>query len=490
MKINTLTETIREIRVNVPDVATKQLKINDNGDRKRITLSSNWLMMFGFLGADTPVIEESLGAGKGIRVRLANEIEIAEGKGKKVYSRTYSSRSANPLNPVARRKERLIQIASQQLINESLGQECTNVHITLTYGEIQFTPVTQAQFDLLQSLDGNEKINTLVAMTGGVDCHVLESGGFRVDTVIEYRPQEKRDSTDCTELTSLSVLTNSKPRVLINEDIYQLNPTRLAKLIGGTPITVAHFSLQCDDYSTLKTNKQKATSVDDLSSTLDMFIPMLGVLDAVKPPVLVIENVPGFLSSPVNDVLRLQLQRRDYTVNQGVFDAREFGGYTSRKRLYLVASTLDNPFIFPTPVPYNLNVWEEVIAPHWDLIQKREVTDSKVVKDAIRMGRARIITCDKAYAPTLTKSQGQDPKDAVIVAHKDRYYRLPVKVQKMLNCIDDSFDLDWAPIDKSAQIIGQSICANLHHAIMGSVKDHIKGASTKIHAPSPQRLLA
>jgi len=34
---------------------------------------------------------------------------------------------------------------------------------------------------------------------------------------------------------------------LCNEDIYTLNMHRLASLIGNTPITVAHVSLQCDD---------------------------------------------------------------------------------------------------------------------------------------------------------------------------------------------------------------------------------------------------
>lgn len=468
---------VREIKVNIPDVATKQLQIQDTAGRRRVTLSSNWLMMMGFMGPETPVIEESLGKNNGIRVRLASAEEIAAGKGKKVYTRFYNSRSANPLNPVARRKERLIQIAGQKIINESLG-DCTHVHITLTYGVIIFSPVKAEQFELIQDLDGEEKINTLVAMTGGVDCHILENSGFRVDTVIEYRPQEKRDKTDFTELTSLSVLANSAPRVLINEDIYSLNPTRLALLIGNTPITVAHFSLQCDDFSLLKTNKQKSDSVVDMSSTLDMFIPMLAVLDAVKPPVLIIENVPGFLHSPISDVVKLQLQRRGYNVNQQILDAREHAGYTSRKRLYLVATTLDNPFNFPKPMSLPIDVWKEVIEPNWEEIQTREVTNNKVVSDSITSGRARVITMDKPYAPTLTKAQGQDTKDAVVVYHENRFYRLPIKVQKMLNCIDEGFNTDWMPTDKAAQIIGQSICGNMHHALMTEVKNHIKQASS------------
>lgn len=466
-----MTKNTKEISVNIPDVATKQLQIQTLGDKRRVTLSSNWLMVFGFDGKR--VIEESLGKNKGIRVRIASEEEIAAGKSKKVYERTYNGRSANPLNPVAKRKERLVQIASQTLINESLG-DSTHVHITFKYGVLTFLPVTEQQFHELKELDPKEQISTLVGMTGGVDCHVLEKSGFRIDTVIEYRPEEKRDTTDYTEMTSISTLINSKPRVLINEDIYKLDQNRLADIVGNAPISVGHFSIQCDDFSTLKTLKDKKKSVVELSSTLDMFIPMLSVLDCLKIPVLVIENVPGFMSSPINDVLQLQLMRRGYNVHQQVFDAREHGGLTSRKRMYLVATMLESEFSFPEPKPYSRNVWEEVILPNLSLIMEKDVTENKVVKDSIKMERARVISASKPYAPTLTKAQGQDTKDAVVVEHEGRIYRLPVSVQEELNCIPETFNLDWAPVDKAAQIIGQSICCSLHEDIMTSVKNHIR----------------
>lgn len=472
--IEVLPCNMKEINVSVPEVATKQLKISNN----RVVLSSNWLLLFGFKGEETPTIQESLGAGKGVRVRLANEQDILDKiSTNKVHTREYKKASSSPLNPVTGRKERLIQITRKDLITEALGEDSTHVHITFTYGELIFRGVKEEEFKLLQNLNDDEKINTLVALTGGIDCNVLENSGFRVDTVIEYRPKEMRDSVDYTELTSLSVLANSKPRVLINEDIYKLNPTRLAELVGSTPITVAHFSLQCDDYSTLKTKKQKSTSVDDISSTLDMFIPMLNLLDVIKPPVLVIENVKGFLSSPINDVVRLQLQRRGYAVHQKVLDARDYEGNTSRQRLYLVATTLKSPFNFPEPVPRSQNVWDDVIVPNWNEIIKKDVTHTKVIQTAITSGRLRVITKEKPFSPTLTKAQGQDTKDSVVVQHEGRYYRLPVKVQMQLNMIDPEFDIDWMPVDKAAQIIGQSICCNLHHAVMDSVKSHILRAA-------------
>ena len=131
------------------------------------------------------------------------------------------SRSANPLKPDAKRVEQLIETASQRLIEEAMG-DAEHAHITFREGEITFVPITNAERKLLQDLSQDDMINTLVAMTGGVDCSVLEQGGFRVDTVVEYRPQEKRDKTDYTEMTAMSALANCAPRVLCNEDIYRL----------------------------------------------------------------------------------------------------------------------------------------------------------------------------------------------------------------------------------------------------------------------------
>lgn len=230
----------RMLKVNIPEVATKVLKARRKNDKRVFTVSSNWLPLFGFHG-DTQVVEEVIAPGKGYRVRVATE---SDKKTKKVYMREYKSRSANPLKGDARRVEQLIETSSQRIIEEAMGN-AENAHITFREGEITFVPITTAERKLLQDLSQDDMINTLVAMSGGVDCSVLEQGGFRVDSLVEFRPQEKRDNTDYTEMTALSAAVNASPRVLCNEDIYTLDPQRLAALIGDTPTTVGHFSIQC-----------------------------------------------------------------------------------------------------------------------------------------------------------------------------------------------------------------------------------------------------
>lgn len=487
MSLSKIATLVKEISVNIPEVATKQLKLRTCNGKRRVTLSSNWLVAFGFDGSKK-VVETPLGEGKGISVRLAGENDA---KTKKVYSRTYKSRSANPLNPVAGRKERLIEISSQHHINFALGPECMFVHITFRQGEVLFQPIIKEQYELLQRVDSNTKINTLVAMTGGVDCHALECNNFSVDTVLSFRPQDKRDNSDYTEFDCMSVLVNSSPRVLVNEDIYQINPEKLAELIGDTPITVGHFSLTCEEFSNLKNNKSKMKALEELDSTVDMFIPMLNILKRIKFPVLVIENVEGFINSASNDILTLQLKRLGYKVSQGVFKANELGGNSLRKRMYLIASTLDAPIDLPKPEKIeSANVWENIILPHWNEIEEMDVTDTKVIKDALSTGRARIISESKGFSPTLARSQSQCPKDAVICERSGRYYRLPVSVQKAINNIPESFDLEWAPLDKASQIIGQSICYSMHDKIMKCVRKHILKAAECLNEGLRMRQLA
>lgn len=466
-------------KVNVPEVATKVLKLRKANDKKIMTLSSNWLPLFGF-HSDAQVVEEVIAPNKGFRVRLANSDDT---KTKKVYVREYKSRSANPLKKDAKRVEQLIETASQKIISEAMG-DAEHAHITFRYGEITFVPVANAEYKLIQDLSQDDKINTLVAMTGGVDCAVLEQSGYTISAVCEYRPNERRDTSDYTELTSLSTLANCAPKALFNEDIYTLDMNRIAEAMGDTPITVAHVSLQCDDFTQgIKSKEAKQNSIEDMSSTIDMFIPTLNMLDAVKPPVLVVENVPGFMGTkdspnPINDVFCLQLRRRGYKIHQQVFNAKDFGGYTTRKRMYMVATTLNTEFNFPEQTGERpFSVWGEVIVPNMKEIMTRDITDGKVTKEAIASGRSAVISKNKPFSPTMMKAQGQSTKDSIMIEIEGRYYRPSTQVLKQLNSLPDSFDADWMPIDKAAQIIGQSICCKLHHAIMESVSSHIRAVS-------------
>lgn len=48
MSLSKIATLVKEISVNIPEVATKQLKLRTCNGKRRATLSSNWLVAFGF----------------------------------------------------------------------------------------------------------------------------------------------------------------------------------------------------------------------------------------------------------------------------------------------------------------------------------------------------------------------------------------------------------------------------------------------------------
>lgn len=247
---------------------------------------------------------------------------------------------------------------------------------------------------------------------------------------------------------------------------------------------IFYLILRVNDFTVgIKSEEAKRVSIEEMSSTIDMFIPLTKMLDALQSPVLVVENVPGFMGTPekpnpINEVFCLQLRRRGFHVHQAVFDSSEYGGYTTRKRMYMVATTLNAPFAFPEKTgkrPYS--VWDEIIIPNLDEIMERDITEGKVTQDALTSGRAAIISKSRPFSPTMMKAQGQSTKDSIMIELDGRYYRPSTTVLKQLNSLPESFDADWMPVDKAAQIIGQSICCKLHHAIMDSVSKHIRAVA-------------
>ena len=69
-------------------------------------------------------------------------------------------------------------------------------------------------------------------------------------------------------------------------------------------------------------------------------VAMIRRLGELRPRYLALENVPGFLGSRVDDLLRKTLERSGYTaVRERLLCPSEFGIPNRRRRFYLVAST-------------------------------------------------------------------------------------------------------------------------------------------------------
>lgn len=456
---------------HAPQIATKNLKFNSTiSTPRKVRVSTNLLPLMGFKD--------------GMRLAVKNrkaldgfEVVPDLDGGHKVHSRTYSGRRAN--NPL----ETVVEFGSQSMIDRQFPRSCERFHLEMKNQRMIFRPLVNRSANILHRFKKANPFNTFVGLTGGVDIHCLESMGFNVDVALEFRPSEKRDKDDKTEVNLMSCLRNSSPSVVLNEDLYHVDLDRLEEILENRPpVGVAHYSIQCDDFSTLKNLNDKARDIDDVSTTIDQFIPVLDQVKVINPAVVIIENVIGFGRSMAGKICETQLKRMGYHVCSMEMDARDYGGVQSRKRYYLVASVAPN-FKAPKMSPRN----EQLI---WNRIEPllsscRDITDTSFIKKRATSSRAApSITPDSTQCQTIIKSNSRGIKDGAYLEIGGRMLMPTDAVIKQLMSIPDDFKTDWMAGEQAIEVLGQSIDYAMHETLMSSVKAHINlsfGQSTVVN---------
>lgn len=452
------------VQVNVPDVATKQLRFRQNGERRILTISSNLLALFGFEKGD-PVVERSLGEGKGIVIERVQDDMLSEARIKRVYGRTYKHRKNNPF-------EHLVEVSSQRLIDESFPEGCSRVHVTFGHGRITVTPLMSIAERAQANATAADPNSVFAALTSGVDLASMREEGFSISAVLEWRPQEARDKTNLTETGALAALANSGPlHALFNEDVTTCVVDRIALAMERHPVMMFHSSPQCDDHSNLKGAKFKQASIDDASSSADMIIDLLNIIERIAPPVVLFENVPGMINSAAYEVAKLRLRRWGYRCHEHVGDARDYGGLTSRKRAYVVFTQLDAPFEFEAPfTEREKDVWS-IIEPY--LAECRDVSSSKSLNDGKACGRLRAVRPGAKSLPTPIKSQDRMAKDSIVIEPEEDRFLFPTEA--LLKRFLGIEKVDLAAVSKTlaTEIIGQSIDRPHHASVLRAIRRHI-----------------
>jgi len=460
---------MRNLSLNVPSVFTKELRLSSDavsGDR-RLRISSNLLQLMGF--APTARYERRVLAPAGgfeLRLNPAGPVQV--------YQRTYNHRRNNPT-------ETVIDEHSQEFLNASIPAGIERVHLTMRQGVIIGRPSPERTFYIRKAIrQPSYPLEAFVALSSGVDAACLRSVGFGMQALLEYRPQEKRDTRDLTETGVMTGIANNPFRFVFNEDIFRVDFSRITEVLKDQPrVAILALSPQCDDFTNVKTSAAKLASLDSLDTTVDMFFPCLRLIETVQPAIVHVENVPGFLSSPAGEMIVLTLRRWGYNVNAGVYDARDFGGTTSRKRCYIVASVFPG---FEAPAPIT-----EAFAPGriWRLIEDQfpfcnDATNTSSLQkglvnlDSKQKGQARLITPESVFAPTVMKSQSRHAKDSVFIAHPDGRYLFPnEEILRRLQGVPADFSLDAVAGDIASEQLGQSIDWTLHHAFAAAIRRHL-----------------
>lgn len=327
--------------------------------------------------------------------------------------------------------------------------------------------------------------STFVACTSGVDLSVIESDGFICETVLDYRPVEKRDYrkkrcdstgeievvlSDKTDTGMIGAVINGKNvKVALNENIYDFNFDAVKRFVK--PFNFMHLSLSCDDFSCLKNMNDRERSIESLDTSVDMFFAAIDVIKKARIPTLLVENVRNFKNSTEAKVFEATLRSLGYQVSSKVLSAVDYNGYSNRERYYLFASALPVDFRFPLPEKRNSNVWDDVILKN--IAELREVTHTKSVKKGILTGRIRTIKEGDSYSPAITKSQSRQTKDSVYIEIDGKYFMPSNELLMKIMGFVKGFDANIFNAELTTEVIGQSCEVPMHRNICLSVKEHL-----------------
>lgn len=236
-------QMINKVEVNVPThLASKRLKITQYENSRKVQISSNLLPLFGF-EKNTPVVEKSLGEGKGFVIEVAQNFPYK--RIKKIYSREYKQRRNNPFETVS-------ETSSKKILDEAIPKSTNVVHVTFTHGRIIVKPlINKIAERIAKVMKATNPLTVFAACTSGIDAHAAKECGFKIESILEYRPRESRDKRDLTETGAISAIGNIEAAQLFNEDITEVSTEYLAWATANNPATLFTVSLQCDDYSIL-----------------------------------------------------------------------------------------------------------------------------------------------------------------------------------------------------------------------------------------------
>lgn len=279
------------------------------------------------------------------------------------------------------------------------------------------------------------------------------------------------------------VYRNNFGQHIVTADVRDVDPKELVKHIDGE-VEYFHASPVCKNYSQAKSNSGEVELDKEAAKSTADFI------DAVKPRVVTIENVKGYKDSEAMKIITQALDKNGYKWDVDVYNAADFGGYTSRERL-IVRAVKDGELpekpkkqprkggwleavedILPT-----LTVKESGVAPWMDARLKADGIDwQKVEKPLYVMGSAYADgKIPHAYGdeilPTLRTKSGD-----VIIMPGGKVLRADGRVLARITGLGDDYKLPKTE-SLAHTIIGNGIPVQLTQGVIAPLlnKDDLSG---------------
>lgn len=402
-------------------------------------------------------------------VRIVPDSEVADVIVNDMFKGKNITMPSNVVTPSLRKEleKRGVPFVETDNRGRIVGGENDGVHYSKVYGKNAQSPVLEQK--LKKHPDSLMKAGTYFSGGGLVE----EGLKGIIDPVVAVEYDRKISG----------VYRNNFGQHIVTADVRDVDPKELVKHIDGE-VEYFHASPVCKNYSQAKSNSGEVELDKETAKSTADFI------DAVKPRVVTIENVKGYKDSEAMKIITKALDKNGYTWDSDVYNAADYGGYTSRKRL-IIRAVKDGELpekpkkqprkggwleavedILPT-----LKVKESGVAPWMDARLKADGIDwQKVEKPLYVMGSAYADgKIPHAYGdeilPTLRTKSGD-----VIIMPGGKVLRADGRVLARITGLGDDYKLPKTE-SLAHTIIGNGIPVQLTQGVIAPLlnKDDLSG---------------
>lgn len=402
-------------------------------------------------------------------VRIVPDSEVADVIVNDMFKGKNITMPSNVVTPSLRKEleKRGVPFVETDNRGRIVGGENDGVHYSKVYGKNAQSPILEQK--LKKHPDSLMKAGTYFSGGGLVE----EGLKGIIDPVVAVEYDRKISG----------VYRNNFGQHIVTADVRDVDPKELVKHIDGE-VEYFHASPVCKNYSQAKSNSGEVELDKETAKSTADFI------DAVKPRVVTIENVKGYKDSEAMKIITKALDKNGYTWDSDVYNAADYGGYTSRERL-IVRAVKDGELpekpkkqprksgwleavedILPT-----LKVKESGVAPWMDARLKADGIDwQKVEKPLYVMGSAYADgKIPHAYGdeilPTLRTKSGD-----VIIMPGGKVLRADGRVLARITGLGDDYLLPKTE-SLAHTIIGNGIPVQLTQGVIAPLlnKDDLSG---------------
>lgn len=249
-------------------------------------------------------------------VRIVPDSEVADVIVNDMFKGKNITMPTNVVTPSLRKEleKRGVPFVETDNRGRIVGGENDGVHYSKLYGKNAQSPILEQK--LKKHPDSLMKAGTYFSGGGLVE----EGLKGIIDPVVAVEYDRKISG----------VYRNNFGQHIVTADVRDVDPKELVKHIDGE-VEYFHASPVCKNYSQAKSNGGEVELDKETAKSTADFI------DAVKPRVVTIENVKGYKDSEAMKIITQALDKNGYKWDADVYNAADYGGYTSRERLIVRA---------------------------------------------------------------------------------------------------------------------------------------------------------